>query len=142
MAKTRVSWLEEKTFIGLDGEGHSAVMSSRGGPGISPMRMLLLGLGGCTLYDVVNILQKQRQALHGVDIEVDGERAEEPPKAWETIHLHYIFRGSGLDPKRVAKAIDLSVEKYCGAHATIAGVATITHDFEIRESGEAETRRS
>lgn len=137
MSKTRVSWLEEKTFVGLDGEGHSTVMSSRGGPGISPMRMLLLGLGGCTLYDVITILQKQRQKIHAIDIEVDGERGEEPPRAWERIHLHYILKGTDLDAKRVEKAILLSVEKYCGAHATMAGVATITHDFEIQQSEEA-----
>jgi putative redox protein len=82
---------------------------------------------------VVNILQKQRQSLTNVEIEIDGQRGEESPRPWQTIHLHYIVSGQDLDPNKVERAIDLSVEKYCGAHATLSGVATITHDFEVRE---------
>lgn len=134
MSTARVKWVEDKTYLGIDVNGRSAVMSAGGdGPGVSPMQMLLLGLGGCTMYDVVNILQKQRQHLTNLEIEIGGERAEIPPKPWQTIHLHYIVSGQDLDPSKVERAIDLSVEKYCGAHATLSGVAVITHDFEIRE---------
>jgi putative redox protein len=134
MSKARVKWIEETTYLGIDANGKSAVISAGGeGPGVSPMQMLLLGLGGCTMYDVVNILQKQRQSLANVEIEIDGQRGEEGARPWQTIHLHYIVSGRDLDPKKVERAIDLSVEKYCGAHATLSGVATITHDFEIRE---------
>lgn len=133
MSKAYVKWIEDKIFLGVDANGKSAVMSSGNGPGVSPMQMLLLGLGGCTMGDVVNILQKQRQTVLDVDIEIDGQRSEEGARPWQTIHLHYIVTGRGLDPNKVERAIDLSVEKYCGAHATLSGVAKITHDYEIQE---------
>jgi len=134
MPKARVKWVEEKTFLGIDINGKSAVMSASGdGPGVSPMQMLLLGLGGCSIYDVINILQKQRQPLLDVEIEIDGQRGEEGARPWQTIHMHFVVTGRGLDPSKVERAIDLSVEKYCGAHATLSGVAQITHDYEIRE---------
>jgi len=96
------------------------------------MQMLLLGLGGCTAMDIVDILQKQHQPLEDVCVEISGERGEEWPKPWRTIHIHYVLTGAGLDPNKVERAIDLSVNKYCGAHATLVGVATITHDHELR----------
>jgi putative redox protein len=135
MSKARVKWIEDKTFLGTDINGKSAVITATGeGPGVSPMQMLLLGLGGCSMYDVINILQKQRQPLVDVEIEIDGKRSEEGARPWQTIHMHFIVTGRGLDPGKVERAINLSVEKYCGAHATLSGVAQITHDFEIRES--------
>ena len=133
----RVKWVEGNTFLGIDVNGKAALMTGGGdGPGVSPMQMLLLGLGGCSMVDVVSILQKQRQPLAEIEIEIDGQRATALPRPWETIHLHYIVTGRGLDPKKVERAIELSVEKYCGAHATLAGVAKITHDFELRTNGE------
>ena len=134
MSKTRVKWIEGKTFLGIDANGKSAVMSSPEGPGVSPMQMLLLGLGGCSLVDVVIILQKQRQPFAGVEVEIDGVRAEEAQRPWKDIHMHFIVTGAGVDEAKVERAIALSVEKYCGAYATLSGVATITHDFEIREN--------
>lgn len=133
MSTARVKWVEEKTFIGIDANGKGTVISSADGPGVSPMQMLLLGLGGCSLVDVVTILQKQRQPVVDVEVQVSGERGEEWPKPWKRIHMHYVFTGRGLDEKGIQRAIRLSVEKYCGAHATLSGVAEITHDYEIRE---------
>jgi putative redox protein len=97
------------------------------------MQMLLLALGGCSTVDVVGILQKQRQPLENVEVIVEGERAEEQPRPWQTIHMHYIVTGTGLDVHKIERAINLSIEKYCGVHATLSGVAQITHDFEIRD---------
>jgi len=129
----RVKWIDQHTFLGTDVNGKAALMTGGGdGPGVSPMQMLILGLGGCSMVDVVSILRKQRQPLAGVEIELDAERAAALPRPWETIHMHYIVTGDGLDPHKVERAINLSVEKYCGVHATLAGVAKITHDFEIR----------
>jgi putative redox protein len=133
MAAARVKWIEDQTLLGVDANGKATIMSSSDGPGISPMQMLLLGLAGCTIIDVVGILQKQRQPFGGLEIMVDGAREEQHPRLWKTIHLHYIIEGAGLDARKIERAIALSVEKYCGAHATLAGVATITHDFEIRD---------
>lgn len=132
MSKARVKWIEGKTFLGVDANGKSAVMSSTDGPGVSPMQMLLLGLGGCSLVDVVIILEKQRQPFAGVEVEIDGVRADEAQRPWKDIHMHFIVTGDGVDPAKVERAIALSVEKYCGAYATLSGVATITHDFEVR----------
>jgi putative redox protein len=130
---TRVKWVEDNTFLGIDVNGKAALMTGGGdGPGVSPMQMLLLGLGGCSMVDVVSILQKQHQPLADIEIQIDAKRAEELPRPWETIHMHYVVSGDGLDPHKVERAIHLSVEKYCGAHATLSGVAQITHDFEIR----------
>jgi len=133
MAKARVKWIEDQTFIGVDANGKGALISSGHGPGVSPMQMLLLGLGGCSLVDVVIILNKQRQPFVDAEVELEGVRGEEFPKAWENIHMHYVITGKGLDEKRLERAIKLSVEKYCGAYATLSGVAEITYDYEVRE---------
>jgi putative redox protein len=133
MASTRVKWLEQKTFLGTGSNGHGVLMSSgEHGPGVSPMQMLLLGLGGCSSVDVVEILRKQRQPLDSLEVFVDGERSDEGARPWRTIHMHFVACGDGLDSAKLARAIDLSVEKYCGAYASLSGVATITHDFEIQ----------
>jgi putative redox protein len=134
MSTARVKLIEGKTFLGVDANGHAALMSTNDGPGVSPMQMLLLGVGGCTAMDVVDILRKQRQPLADLEIEITGEREEAYPKPWKSMHVHYIVYGTGLDAKKVARAIDLSLEKYCGAHATVAGVAQMSHDYEIREA--------
>lgn len=134
MVAANVKWVGGSNYLGLDGNNRAALMSSGGdGPGVSPMQMLLLGLGGCTMVDMISILQKQRKYIEGVEIVLEGERGAEWPKPWETIHMRYIITGAGLDPDRVKRAIKLSKEKYCGASATLSGVAKITYDFEIRE---------
>lgn len=134
---TRVKWIEGRSFLGVGDNGRSLVMSSTDGPGVSPMQMLLLGLGGCTAIDIVDILTKQRQPLEDLYLEVTGERGEEWPKPWTRIHIHYVIIGAALDPHKVERAVELSVHKYCGAHATLGGVAEITHDYEIRAAAPA-----
>jgi putative redox protein len=134
MATTRVKWIEGKSFLGVGENGRSAVMSPNDGPGVSPMQMLLLGLGGCTAIDIVDILEKQRQPLEDIELKISGERGAEWPKPWTRIHIHYVIVGDRLDPHKVERAIELSVHKYCGAHATLSGVAEITHDYEIRST--------
>lgn len=138
MSTARVKLIEEKTFLGVDAYGHATLLSPGEGPGVSPMQLLLLGVGGCTAIDMVDILRKGRQPLEDLEIQITGERAEEYPKPWSAIHIHYIFYGAGLDPQKVERAVELSVEKYCGAHATVAGVAKMSHDYEIRATAKAE----
>ena len=134
MGVARVKLIQDKTFLATDAYGHAALLSTGEGPGVSPMQMLLLGVGGCTAIDMVDILSKQRQPLEDLEIEISAERGEEYPKPYTNMHLHYIFYGADLDPHKVERAIDLSIEKYCGAHATLAGSVNITHDHEIRAS--------
>jgi putative redox protein len=132
MSTARIKLIEEKTFLGVDAYGNATLISTNDGPGVSPMQMLLMGVGGCTAIDVVDILRKQRQPLEGLEVQVSGDRGEEYPKPWTAMHIHYIFYGAELDSHKVERAIELSVEKYCGAHATVAGTAKMSHDFEIR----------
>ena len=128
----RVKWIARNTSMGVEDKGSAALMSSGEGPGVSPMQMLLLGLGGCSMVDILLILQKQRQRIVDLEVEVRGVRGQELPRPWETINLHYIVVGEELDDDKVARAISLSLEKYCGVHGTLAGVAQIRHDYEIR----------
>ena len=89
------------------------------------------GTGGCAAYDVVSILEKGRERIEDVAVELDADRAETEPKVFTRIHMHFIARGRGLDPARVERAIALSVDKYCSASAMMAKTATLTHDFEV-----------
>ena len=137
--KSKVKWLDNMTFVGESASGHSVVMDGPpefGGQnlGIRPMEMLILGLGGCSSFDVILILKKARQQVEHCEVELDYERAAENPKVYTRIHMHFIVSGRNLDAKRVDKAIALSAEKYCSASIMLAKTADITHDFEIRET--------
>ena len=134
--KCRIKWLDHMSFVGESGSGHSVVMDGApdaGGRnlGVRPMEMLLLGLGGCTAFDVVSILHKSRQQMVDCEVEIEAERAEEIPKVFTSIHIHFIVSGRDLDPNNVAKAVDLSADKYCSASRMLEKSAAITHDFEI-----------
>jgi putative redox protein len=138
--KARIKWIEDRTFLASSGSGHSVVLGVAHGPegkspGPSAMELVLIGLGGCTAYDVVEILEKGRQAVEDVEIALEAERAPEPPKVFTRIHLHYVVTGRGLARDKVERAIALSAEKYCSASAMLAKTATITHDFEVVETG-------
>jgi len=137
--KARIKWIEGTRFIGESGRGHAVVMEGmvpedEAAVGISPMGMLLLGMGGCTSIDVVMILQKAREKVTDCVVEIEGERADEIPKVYTSIHAHYIITGHGLKPSAVRRAIKLSAEKYCSATIMLAATAEITHDFEIVEA--------
>jgi putative redox protein len=134
--KTRVKWLDNMSFVGESGSGHSVVMDGPpefGGRnlGIRPMEMLLLGLGGCASFDVVSMLKKSKQDLVDCEVEISAERADEEPKVFTKIHLHFIISGNDLSDKRVARAIELSAEKYCSASIMLGKTAIVTHDYEL-----------
>jgi len=136
--KARIKWVQDATFLGESGSGHAVVMDGppdHGGRnlGVRPMEMLLLGMGGCTAFDVVHILKKSRQPVTDCVAELEAERSESDPKVFTRIHVHFIVSGSGLDQKRVARAVELSAEKYCSASIMLGKTADITHDYEIRE---------
>lgn len=136
--KARIKWIEGVSFAGQSESGHTVVMDGppdAGGQnlGVRPMEMLLLGMGGCTAFDVVHILRKSRQPVTDCVAEIDAERADTDPKVFTKIHVHFIITGKGLDPKRVEQAVTLSSEKYCSASIMLGKVAEVTHDFEIAE---------
>ena len=141
--KSKVKWLDNMSFVGESASGHSVVMDGPpefGGQnlGIRPMEMLILGLGGCSSFDVMLILKKSRQKVDHCEVELDYQRADESPKVFTRIHMHFIVTGRGLDANKVEKAIALSAEKYCSASVMLGKTAEITHDFEIRITGEQE----
>ncbi len=134
--KCRIKWLDFMTFVGESDSGHSVVMDGApdaGGRdlGVRPLEMLLLGLGGCTAFDVVSILQKSRQQIVDCEVEIVAERADEVPKVFTKIHIHFIVSGKNLDRGKVARAIDLSADKYCSASRMLEKTAEISHDFEV-----------
>ncbi|HPY41897.1 MAG TPA: OsmC family protein [Thiolinea sp.] len=134
--KARVKWLDHMSFVGESGSGHSVVMDGApeaGGRnlGVRPMEMLLLGLGGCSSFDVVMILKKSRQAISDCEVLLEAERAAEDPKVFTRIHMHFIVKGHNLATEKVERAVKLSAEKYCSASMMLGKTAEITHDFEV-----------
>ena len=141
--KARIKWVEKATFLGESGSGHSVVMDGppeSGGRdiGIRPMEMLLIGMGGCTAFDVVMILQRARQAVTDCVVEVSAERSDEVPRVFTAIHVHFVVSGNDLSDKQVARAVQLSAEKYCSASIMLGKAADITHDYEIVQAVPAE----
>jgi putative redox protein len=138
--KARIKWVEHVSFLGESESGHAILMDGapEGGGrnlGPRPMETMLLGTGGCTAYDVVLILKKNRQPITDCVVEITAERAQQDPKVFTRIHFHFIVSGKGLNPQRVEQAIHLSAEKYCSASIMLGKTADITHDFEIVEAG-------
>ena len=141
--KARVKWVEDVTFVGESGSGHAVVMDGppeSGGRnlGVRPMEMLLIGMGGCTAFDIVLILGKARQRVTDCVVEVEAERAETVPRVFTRIHVHFIVTGVALSDKQVARAVELSAEKYCSASIMLGKSAVITHDYEIRAAAEGD----
>ncbi len=138
--KARVKWVEGMAFMAESDSGHGIMLDGSpdiGGRnlGARPMEMVLMGLGGCTAIDVMVILGKQRQPVEDCWIELDAERADvAAPKVFTKIHVHYVVKGSGLDPKQVERAVKLSAEKYCSVSAMLKNSVDITYDFEIRSN--------
>jgi putative redox protein len=134
MAQATVKWTGKQQFVGTDSTRHSVVMSTQdeeNATGMKPAEVLLVALGGCTGVDVVSILQKSRQHLTGLEIELTGEQDADPPWAYRKIHIQYSLRGSGLSTEAVERAIRLSEEKYCSVRATISGTAEVTSSYTI-----------
>jgi len=136
--KARIKWVNDAMFIGESGSGHSVVMDGpeeHGGRnlGVRPMEMLLLGMGGCTAFDVMHILKKSRQSVSDCVAEIEAQRADSEPKVFTKIHVHFIVTGKEVNDKQVKRAIELSAEKYCSASIMLSKSVDITHDYEIRE---------
>ena len=136
--KARVKWVENVCFIGESESNHSVILDGPeelGGRklGMRPMEMLLIGMGGCTSFDVVTILKKSRQAISDCYAEMEATRAKTVPKVFTKIHIHFVLKGKDLDKDQVERAINLSAEKYCSASIMLSKAVEITHDFEIKE---------
>jgi len=137
--KARIQWLQDRAFTGVSGSGHAVVMGSTTGPegrtiGPSPMEMVLMGVGGCTAFDVVHILEKARQPIEGCVVELESERAATDPKVFTRVLMRFVVTGRGLDAAKVERAVKLSAETYCSASAMIEKTAEITHEIEVIDS--------
>ena len=133
-----VKWIDGMLMVGKSDSGHAIVMDGPpeiGGEnlGVRPMEMLLLGMTGCTVIDVISTLKKMREDVFDCQTQVSADRSEEYPKVFTNIHVHFVLRGKQLNPLKVDKAIKLSAEKYCSASIMIGKTAIITHDYEIIE---------
>lgn len=132
MQKASVKWTNREQFVATLPSGHTLNIDSNreenSAPG--PMELMLAALGSCTATDVVEILAKKRQKLEKLEIEIQGERAKDPPTVWVKLEMLYRLKGD-LDEKAVQDAIRLSLDKYCGAAATLRKTAELSYRYEI-----------
>ena len=138
--QTEIQWLDNVQFRATTGSGHTISIDGppdMGGEnkGVRPMELMLTGVGGCTSFDVVNILRKSRQKVTQCVTQITAQRANEVPEVFEHIKIHFVIEGEGLDASKVERAIHLTAEKYCSASIMLqrAGVK-IEHSFEINEA--------
>src|SRR3990167_4780904 len=132
--RARVKWIENVSFLGESESGHAVVLDGApeaGGRniGMRPMEMLLIGMGGCTSFDVVAILKKARQPIVDCVAEIDATRADEIPKVFTKIYVHFVVTGDNLNAVQVERAIKLSAEKYCSGSIMLRKRVEITYDF-------------
>ena len=137
--KVCVKWIDGVSFVGESESGHAVVLDGapeNGGRniGMRPMEMLLIGMGACTSFDVVTILKKARQPIVDCVAEIAAERADEIPKVFTKIHVHFVVTGDNLNETQVERAVKLSAEKYCSASIMLSKSVAITHGYEIKAS--------
>jgi putative redox protein len=137
--ESSLKWAGGAAFIGRSSSGHSVIMDGPpdgGGKdlGIRPMEMLILGMGACSSYDVISILKKSRQQITDCDVSITSSRAEDHPRIFTDIHIHFTITGKSLKEKQVERAIKLSAEKYCSASIMLGAMANITHDYDIQDA--------
>jgi putative redox protein len=132
--EARVTWVEDQRFIGEGTSGHGVVVDASAKKlGSSPMELLLIGMAGCTAYDVLSILQKKRQQVSGLEVHAQALRADAPPRVYTEIELEYVVRGRDVKQSAVEEAIRLSKEKYCSASVMLGKTAEIRSSFRIEQ---------
>ena len=132
MTEAKTTWIEKQRFNGVASSGHSIVVDGDKTAGSSPMELVLIGLCGCTGYDVVSILQKKREPFTSLEVRAEAERAAEPPTVYTEIKLIYRVGGK-VSRKAVEDAVRLSKEKYCSVSAMLAKTAKITFEIEYAD---------
>jgi putative redox protein len=135
MGQIRIKWVEDRIMIGTDSNNNSIVIGrtrhENHGEGVKPAELLLMAAASCSGYDVVEILEKQRQPLKDMEVICSGNQMKDPPYSFTDMHLHYILYGE-LDREKVERAIQLSQERYCSVIATLKPSILVTFDYEIR----------
>lgn len=117
-------------FRGTNGSDKVTIASSDDQDGLSPMEMTALSVVGCSSIDILTILEKQKQDIDDFNAEIDGQRADDPPRVFTDLHLHYVF-GGDVEPDKVRRAIDLSLDTYCSVSNMVDQSATITYSFTV-----------
>lgn len=131
---TRLKWCGEGLYMGMDAGNHSVVVGTRDGDrnvGLRPADLLLVALASCTAVDVVSILEKKKMPLSWMEIEADGSQSDDPPFAFQSIHLAYRLKGDRLTSDGVRQAIELAEGKYCSVSASLRPQVAVTTSFEI-----------
>ncbi|MDF2179204.1 OsmC family protein [Aliiglaciecola sp. CAU 1673] len=128
-----VKWVDGLRFMGTSDSGHAVVMDGDKASAASPMEMVLMAAGSCSSVDVVNILQKAKQQVSGVEVKLSGERADAVPAVFTKIHLHFVVSGQGISDKHVERAVNLSADKYCSVSIMLGKSVEVTHSFEVVE---------
>jgi putative redox protein len=136
MLNAKVTYTNGLQFVGESSSGHAIVMDGDpkvGGhnTGLRPMELLLVGLGGCAGMDVISIMKKKKQDVTGLDINVEGQKAENYPKKFTDINIEFIIKGRNISEDALKKSIDLSMNKYCSVKATLEGSAKINYSYKI-----------
>jgi putative redox protein len=133
MTEARTTWIEKQRFNGVASSGHSIVVDGDKAAGNSPMELVLIGLCGCTGYDVVSILQKKREPFSSLEVRAKAERAAAPPSVYTEIKLTYRVGGK-VSHKAIEDAVRLSKEKYCSVSAMLEKTAKITTEIEYTDA--------
>ncbi|SRR5258708_39932830 len=133
MTEAKTIWKEKQKFEGVASSGHAIILDGDKAAGNSPMELVLIGLCGCTGYDVVSILEKKREPFTSLEVRAEAERAIEPPTVYTKIKLIYRIGGK-VSRKAVEDAVRLSKEKYCSVSAMLAKTATITAEIEYADN--------
>jgi putative redox protein len=137
--EAKVTWKEDLTFIGTADSGFNIQIDTKkaaGGndSGLTPMELLAIGVAGCTAMDVISILTKKRQDVTQFEVQVHAQRADEYPKKFTAMNIEYVVTGKQVDPEALARAVELSEEKYCSAIASLRGNVEFTHTLTIHEA--------
>jgi putative redox protein len=133
MTEAKTTWIEKQRFDGIASSGHSIVVDGDKAGGNSPMELVLIGLCGCTAYDVVSILQKKREPFTSLEVRAQAERASAPPSVYTEIKLMYRVGGK-VSHKAVEDAVRLSKEKYCSVSAMLEKTAKLTAEIEYLDA--------
>ena len=132
--KASVTWVEDRRFVGHASSGHAIVLDgSTDKLGPSPMELVLMGLVGCSAFDVIDILEKKKQAVASFQVTARAERAADHPRVYTVIHIEFVVRGQAIKPKAVEDAIQLSMDKYCSVAGMLNKTAQITTSYRIEE---------
>lgn len=139
MDSVKVRWCGNRQFVGWDEAGHSVVMDASAsykgeGTGVRPLQLFLDAMAGCTAMDVISILEKKRQDVRGLEVNVEAtQREDDYPKIYTNIHLTYVVTGYGVTDAAVSRAIELSEDKYCSVKGMLGPQVEVTTSFEIKE---------